>query len=68
VKHQNSVVSTHRVSSCLISLFFFFFFFSKLNVSEFLNVDCLLNDEDALELNDDKVIDQNETKCPYALI
>ncbi|KAG2175122.1 hypothetical protein INT44_007600 [Umbelopsis vinacea] len=30
---------------------------SKLNVSEFLNVDCLLNDEEALELNDDNEAD-----------
>lgn len=34
------------------------FILSKLNVSDFLNVDCLLGDEEALELDDDKVIDQ----------
>jgi hypothetical protein len=31
-------------------------FSSKLNVNDFLNVDCLLNDEEALDLTDDKVI------------
>lgn len=35
--------------------------FSKLNVSDFLNVDCLLSDEEALELNDDKVIKQRNS-------